>query len=152
MTRMSEIPPELLAEMTPAVRAFVESWMLQMAEMQARMQAEIDDLKAQVKKLTPKNSSVPPSTQHPHARIAEKTKPKSKKNAVVRRDTNAQLANSSPSKNVRKLFSYALLSGIDRQYAEPCCGSAGAALQRSAKSTEKRAAGLHGRNPDETSQ
>ncbi len=67
MTRMSEIPPELLAEMTPAVRAFVESWMLQMAEMQARMQAEIDDLKAQVKKLTPKNSSVPPSTQHPQA-------------------------------------------------------------------------------------
>jgi hypothetical protein len=60
MTRMSEIPPELLAEMTPAVRAFVESLMLQMAEMQARMQAEIDDLKAQVKKLTPKNSSVPP--------------------------------------------------------------------------------------------
>lgn len=79
MTRMSEIPPELLAEMTPAVRAFVESLMLQMAEMQARMQAEIDDLKAQVKKLTPKNSSVPPSTQHPHARIAEKAKPKSKK-------------------------------------------------------------------------
>ena len=79
MTRMSEIPPELLVEMTPAVRAFVESLMLQMAEMQARMQAEIDDLKAQVKKLTPKNSSVPPSTQHPHARIAEKTKPKSKK-------------------------------------------------------------------------
>ena len=67
MTRMSEIPPALLAEMTPAVRAFVESWMLQMAEMQARMQAEIDDLKAQVKKLTPKNSSVPPSTQHPQA-------------------------------------------------------------------------------------
>ena len=76
---MSEIPPELLAEMTPPVRAFVESLMLQMAEMQARMQAEIDDLKAQVKKLTPKNSSVPPSTQHPHARITEKTKPKSKK-------------------------------------------------------------------------
>ena len=65
--------------MTPAVRAFVESLLVQMAEMQARMQAEIDELKAQVRKLTPKNSSVPPSTQHPHARPPAKTKPKSKK-------------------------------------------------------------------------
>lgn len=54
MTRMSDIPPELLAEMTPNVRAFVESLLFQMAEMQARMQSEIDELKAQVKKLTPK--------------------------------------------------------------------------------------------------
>lgn len=76
---MSDIPPELLAEMTPNVRAFVESLLFQMAEMQARMQSEIDELKAQVKKLTPKNSSVPPSTQHPHARTPEKPKPKSKK-------------------------------------------------------------------------
>ena len=44
MTRMSDIPPELLAEMTPAVRAFIESLLVQMAEMQARMQAEIDEL------------------------------------------------------------------------------------------------------------
>ena len=58
MTRMSEIPPALLAEMTPSVRAFVESLMLQMAEMQARMQAEIDDLKAQVKS-SPRR--IPPS-------------------------------------------------------------------------------------------
>ena len=79
MTRMSDIPPELLAEMTPAVQAFVESLLVQMAEMQARMQAEIDELKAQVKKLTPRNSSVPPSTQHPHARPPAKPKPKSKK-------------------------------------------------------------------------
>ena len=41
------------------------------------MQAEIDELKAQVKRLTPKNSSVPPSTQHPHARPA--AMPKTKK-------------------------------------------------------------------------
>lgn len=79
MTRMSDIPPELLAEMTPAVRAFIESLLVQMAEMQARMQAEIDELKAQVKKLTPKNSSVPPSTQHPHARPPANPKSKSKK-------------------------------------------------------------------------
>ena len=68
MTRMSAIPPELLAEMTPAVRVFVESLLVEMAEVQAAMQAEIDELKSQVKRLTPQNSSVPPSTQHPHAR------------------------------------------------------------------------------------
>jgi transposase len=75
MTRMSEIAPELLAEMTPAVRVFVESLLMQMAD----MRAEIEDLKAQVKRLTPQNSSMPPSTQHPHARPVPKPKPKSKK-------------------------------------------------------------------------
>ena len=73
MTRMSEIPPELLAEMTPAVRVYVESLLV-------RMQAELDELKAQVKKLTPQNSSMPPSTVHPHARPPAKPKPKSRKN------------------------------------------------------------------------
>jgi transposase len=79
---MSEIPAELLAEMTPAVRAFVESLLLQMAEMRVqavRMQSEIDELKTQVKRLTPQNSSVPPSTQHPHSRPTPKPKTNSKK-------------------------------------------------------------------------
>jgi transposase len=75
MTRMSEIPAELLAEMTPAVRLFVESLLVQMAD----MRAEIEDLKTQVKRLTPQNSSVPPSTQHPHARPPAKPKTKSKR-------------------------------------------------------------------------
>lgn len=75
MTRMSEIPPEILAEMTPAVRAFVESLLVQMAA----MQDEIDELKSQLKRLTPQNSSLPPSTQHPHARPAPKPTPKSNK-------------------------------------------------------------------------
>ncbi len=82
MTRMSEIPAEILAEMTPAVRAFVDSLLVQMAEMRvqaAKMQTEIDELKSQVKRLTPQNSSVPPSTQHPHARPVVTPKPKSKK-------------------------------------------------------------------------
>lgn len=75
MTRMSEIPPEIVAEMTPAVRVFVESLLVQMAE----LRVEIEDLKTQVKRLTPQNSSVPPSTQHPHARPVSKPKTKSKK-------------------------------------------------------------------------
>jgi len=79
---MSEIPPEILAEMTPAVRVFVESLLTRMADMQMAMQAEIDELKTQVKRLTPQNSSVPPSTQHPHARPPAKPKPKS---SLVRR-------------------------------------------------------------------
>ena len=35
MARMPEIPAEILAEMTPAVRAFVESLLFQMAAMQS---------------------------------------------------------------------------------------------------------------------
>ncbi len=58
MKRISEIPPELLAEMTPAVRVFVEALLVQMAQ----MRAEMEELKSQVKRLTPQNSSVPPST------------------------------------------------------------------------------------------
>ncbi len=75
MKRMSEIPAEILAEMTPAVRALFESMLLQMAA----MQAEIEELKTQVKRLTPQNSSLPPSTQHPHARPTPKPKLKKKR-------------------------------------------------------------------------
>jgi hypothetical protein len=42
MKRISEIPPELLAEMTPAVRVFVEALLLQVAQ----MRAEIEELKS----------------------------------------------------------------------------------------------------------
>lgn len=69
-------PGLILAEMTAAVRAFVESLLVQMAA----MQVEIDELKTQVKRLTPQNSSVPPSTQHRHARPTPKpTKSKKKR-------------------------------------------------------------------------
>ena len=56
MARMSEIPPELADEMTPAVRAFVESLLARIAELEARLG------------MTPQNSSLPPSSRHPHAR------------------------------------------------------------------------------------
>ena len=78
MTRTAErgIPPELAAQMTPAVRAFVLA-----------LSAEIDQLKAEVRDLktqladrtpTPANSSVPPSTQHPHAKPTP-ARPRSRK-------------------------------------------------------------------------
>jgi transposase len=60
------ISPELEAEMTPAVRAFVESLLERLRNLEARVG------------LNPQNSSLPPSTQHPHAR-PQPRKRKSKK-------------------------------------------------------------------------
>jgi len=60
------IPPELDAEMTPAVRAFVKSLLDRIEKLEARVG------------VNPQNSSLPPSTQHPHAKPAPR-KPKSKK-------------------------------------------------------------------------
>jgi transposase len=60
------ISPELEAEMTPAVRAFVELLLERIRNLEARVG------------LNPQNSSLPPSTQHPHAR-PQPRKRKSKK-------------------------------------------------------------------------
>jgi len=60
------ITPELEAEMSPAVRAFVESLLERIRNLEARVG------------LNPQNSSLPPSTQHPHAR-PKPPKRKSKK-------------------------------------------------------------------------
>ncbi len=60
------IPPELEAEMTPGVREFVRSLLKRIAELEGRLG------------LTPQNSSLPPSTQHPHAKPASR-KRKSKR-------------------------------------------------------------------------
>lgn len=56
MGEMLPIPDELAAEMTPAVRAFVDALLKRIAEVEARLNQ------------TPQNSSRPPSTQHPHAK------------------------------------------------------------------------------------
>lgn len=62
----NSIPPELDAEMTPAVRAFVQSLLDRIAYLESRLGK------------TPQNSSLPPSTQHPHAK-PPRNKRKSKK-------------------------------------------------------------------------
>lgn len=67
MGEMAPIPGELAAEMTPAVRAFVDALLRRIAELEARLNQ------------TPRNSSRPPSTQHPHAKPTP-NKPKSKRN------------------------------------------------------------------------
>lgn len=84
MTGTSHIPAELLAEMTPAVRVFVEGLLAANAALEARvasleatvwaLQAENEQLRAQVKRLTPQNSSLPPSSQHPHAKPSKQKK------------------------------------------------------------------------------
>ncbi len=60
------IPPELDAEMTPAVREFVQGLLARIGELERRVG------------LSPQNSSLPPSSQHPHAKPPRK-KGKSKK-------------------------------------------------------------------------
>lgn len=61
------IPPELEAEMTPAVRAFVATLLKRIQELETRLGK------------TPQNSSLPPSTQHPHAKPKPLRKPSGKK-------------------------------------------------------------------------
>jgi transposase len=62
------IPPEIEAEMSPAVKRFV-----------LQLFARIEQLEEKVQKLTPQNSSLPPSTQHPHAKPNRKPHDKKKK-------------------------------------------------------------------------
>ena len=50
------IPPELEAEMTPVVRAFVGTLLERIGKLEAKLG------------MNPRNSSLPPSSQHPHAR------------------------------------------------------------------------------------
>lgn len=75
MTGLSEIPPELLSEMTPAVRAFVELLLKRIAELEQR----VAELEAKLAEKNSRNSSKPPSTEHPHAKPPPDKKPKSKR-------------------------------------------------------------------------
>ena len=63
--RRFSIPADVEAEMTPAVRAFVQGLLTRMAELETRLGK------------TPENSSLPPRVQHPHAKPPTR-KPKSK--------------------------------------------------------------------------
>src|SRR4030067_140075 len=68
------IPRELDAEMTPAVRAFAQSLLATITELEARI-AELERGRK-----TPQNSSLPPSTEHPHAKPpSRKRTPKKKR-------------------------------------------------------------------------
>ena len=74
MARLSDIPPELLDEMTPAVRAFVDALLLRLKE----LESHVADLEAKLAKNS-RNSSKPPSSEHPHAKPSPQKKPQSKR-------------------------------------------------------------------------
>lgn len=85
------IPPELEAEMSPAVRAFILSLFDKIDALStkvdsltahcATLERENCDLKGEVARLkkTPINSSLPPSSQHPHAKPPRDSKNKKKR-------------------------------------------------------------------------
>lgn len=87
-----EIPPEIEAEMTPAVKVFVVSLIdliqaltersemlidqVQTLTLQSeRLADQVQKLTEQSQKSTPRNSSLPPSTEHPHGKPEPKKKP-----------------------------------------------------------------------------
>lgn len=78
---MSSLPisPEQLAALPPDVRAVIEAIVQHYERRIAELEAEVAALRGELARQdkTPQNSSLPPSTQHPHAKPA---KPKSKSN------------------------------------------------------------------------
>ena len=72
MSSSPPISPEQLAALPPEVRAVIEAMIEHYERRIAELEAELKGYRK-----TPRNSSLPPSTQHPHARPV---KPKSKSN------------------------------------------------------------------------
>ena len=68
------ITEEIIARQPPEAQAIIRALLAENAELRAR----IEELERQVKGKTPQNSSLPPSSQHPHAR-PQPPKRKSKK-------------------------------------------------------------------------
>ena len=68
------VAEEIIARQPPEAQAIIRALLAEIAELKAR----IEELERQAKGKTPQNSSLPPSTQHPHAR-PQPPKRKSKK-------------------------------------------------------------------------
>lgn len=75
------IPPEIEAEMTPAVKAFVLAAFSQFESRIVELEKQVQKLTTKPPKATPNNSSTPSSTVHPHNDKDKpgKKKPKSKR-------------------------------------------------------------------------
>ena len=58
------ITEEIIARQPPEAQAIIRALLAENAELKARIEA----LERQAKSKTPQNSSLPPSSQHPHAR------------------------------------------------------------------------------------
>lgn len=76
----SPITPDQLVALPPEVRAVVQAIIDHYERQVAELKAEVAELKAEVAaaKKTPRNSSLPPSSEHPHAKPPP-PQPKSKK-------------------------------------------------------------------------
>jgi transposase len=59
-----QITEAMIARQPPEAQAIIRALLAQIAE----LKAELEDFRRQVKGKTPQNSSLPPSSQHPHAR------------------------------------------------------------------------------------
>jgi len=70
-----EVTEEIVARQPPEAQAIIRALLAEIVELRAR----IEELERQGKGKTPQNSSLPPSTQHPHAR-PQPPRRKSKKN------------------------------------------------------------------------
>ena len=75
--RYANIPAEIDAESPPKARKFFHDLIDEYERRIAELNKRIAGLEEKLQKLTPKNSSIPPSTQHPHAK--EKPNPKKRK-------------------------------------------------------------------------
>lgn len=78
--RHPKIPAEIDAELSPKARKFFDDLIDDYERRISELIKRIEVLEAQVQKLTPKNSSIPPSTQHPHAK--DIPKPKKRKSST----------------------------------------------------------------------
>ena len=80
-TRHSKIPAEIDSELSPHARKFfvglIDHYERRIAELLQRierLEGRIVELESTIVKLSPKNSSLPPSTQHPHNKAPAKPK------------------------------------------------------------------------------
>ena len=71
MCMESLVTEEVIARQSPEAQLIIRALLARIA----RLETELEDLRRQIKGKTPQNSSLPPSTQHPHA----KPQPRSKK-------------------------------------------------------------------------
>jgi transposase len=75
------ITPEQIAALPPEFRALLQAVIDHFEERVAGLEAELTAVKAELAatKKTPRNSSLPPSTEHPHAKPAPRKEPSGKK-------------------------------------------------------------------------
>ncbi|TWT30144.1 DUF6444 domain-containing protein [Blastopirellula retiformator] len=79
-----QISEELIARQTPEAQAIIRLLLARIAEQDQRIAEQdqrIAKLEAELKSLrkTPQNSSLPPSTQHPHAKPVRQKRKKAKR-------------------------------------------------------------------------